>query len=572
MSAMPQVMELIEDAAAGHGQIRFLPSGETLTFRQAWNQAGDVARWINARQGRGGAIGAVLSNTPACAVSIFGIWRSGNTLVSLPHPGRGMTAERYCAQIVQIAEMSGVTLLLIDARYRDLVPELRLKVATFEETLTGGPPCDTSGSGALIQFTSGSVGTPKGVVLSPEAIAANILSIIDVIEPAPGEVPCSWLPLSHDMGLIGMFLTSIVCLSPDILGQGTFALLTPEYFLNQPAAWLQTCSQVGATITTAPNFALELACRSRDWAGKLDLSRLRMLITGAERVSATTLRRFGEAYSGAGFGPQAICPAYGMAEATLAITMVRPHETWRSLRLDREALGGGRCVPAAGEGAAEYVGNGSPVAGMEVRVAAADWAAAERTGTDWAAAERAGTDWAAAGRAGDALASDGQVGEVQVRGPSLLSRYIGADLAVTPDGWFPTRDVGFMSDGELFLIGRTDDTVIVGGRNYYAPDIEAALSHDAIRPGCLAAVPLDGEGYGLVAEARTEAHGPALERVCAELALKAVKDTGVRPSIVAIVPRGRLPKTPSGKLQRVRIADQIRNGDIEVTASTSLGG
>ena len=535
---MPQLIELIEDAARGHGRMHFLPSGETMEFQQLWRRAEAVARWVGARVGHGGAVGAVLSNTAPCTASIFGIWRSGNTLVSLPHPGRGMTAERYCQQILRMTAMSDVHLLLMDAQYRDLVPELPLAVATFDEALAGGPPCETEGSGKLIQFTSGSVGTPKGVVLTPEAIAANILSILDVIQPAPGDLPCSWLPPSHDMGLIGMFLTSIVCLSPGILGQGKFALLTPEFFLRQPASWLQTCSEIGATITTAPNFALELACRSRGWAGQLGLSRLRTLITGAERVSATTLRRFAESYADAGFRAEAICPAYGMAEATLAVTMVRPRDSWRSLTLDRDALGEGRCRPATGERSAEYVGNGPPVPGTDVRV---------KTG-------------------------DGQVGEVQVRSPSLLSRYIGAKLSLTHDGWFSTRDVGFMSGGELFLVGRTDDTVIVGGRNYYAPDIEAALNHDAIRPGCLAAVPLDDDGYGLVAEVRSEAPAPALERVCRELALKAVKDTGVRPSVVAIVPRGRLPKTPSGKLQRVRIAHEIRSGDIEVTASVSLGG
>jgi acyl-CoA synthetase (AMP-forming)/AMP-acid ligase II len=534
---MPQVMELIEDAARGDGQMLFLPSGETLRFPQIWRQAGDVARWIGARAGHGGAIGAVLSNTPSCTAGVFGIWRSANTLVSLPHPGRGMAPERYFAQILRMAEMTNMALLLIDAQYSDLVPDLALPVATFQDALAGGPPRDTTGSGGLIQFTSGSVGTPKGVVLSPEAIAANILSVLEVIQPAPADLPCSWLPLSHDMGLIGMFLTSIACLSPDIVGLGTFALLTPEYFLRHPVSWLQTCSELRATITAAPNFALELACRSRGWAGQLDLSRLRALIVGAERVSAPTMRRFAREHADAAFDPRALCPAYGMAEATLAITMVEPGDRWRSVSLDREALTDGRCVPVA-DGLAEYVGNGPPVPGTQVRVAA----------------------------------EAGRIGEVQVRGPSLLSRYAGAELRLTGDGWFPTRDVGFLSGGELFLVGRTDDTVIVGGRNYYAPDIEAALSHDAIRPGCLAAVPLDGDGYGLVAEVRTEAPPPALELVCRELALKAVKDAGVRPSVVAIVPRGLLPKTPSGKLQRVRIADQLRNGDIEVTAWVSLGG
>lgn len=536
---MPKVMHLMENAASGSGRIRYLPSGEEHTFADIWAGSEKSARWIHSRVGTGGAVGAILSNTPACGSGLLGTWRSGNTLVSLQQPGRGMTVQRYRAQMLRIAELTGVTHVLIDAQYAALVPDdLPITVATFQDTLAGGPPCDTAGSGDLIQFTSGSVGSPKGVVLSAEAIGAHIRSLIEVIEPVPGDVPCSWLPLSHDMGLIGMYLTSFACLGPSILGKGLFALLSPEYFLRQPAAWLQVCSEVGATVTAAPNFALELACRARAHSGSLDLSRLRMVITGAERVSAPTLRRFAGCFAEAGFRSRALSPAYGMAEATLAVTMVRPGEQWRSAEIDREALSNGRWQPGSGPRAAEYVGNGRPVPGTDVRVAAAE----------------------------------GRVGEVQVRGPSLLSSYVGAGLRLTDDGWFSTRDLGVLTGGELFLVGRTDDTVIIGGRNYYAPDIEAMLAHDAVRPGCLAAVPLDGAGYGLVAEVHATVPATDLERVCRELALRAVADAGLRPSVVAIVPRGQLPKTPSGKLQRVRLADQLRSGDIEVTASVSLGG
>jgi acyl-CoA synthetase (AMP-forming)/AMP-acid ligase II len=560
---MIQLMELIEEAVSGSGRMCFLPSGEELTFTEVWKRSEAAARWISCRAGRGGAVGAVLSNTSPCAASIFGIWRSGNTLVSLPHPARGMTAQRYARQLLQMTELTGVELVLIDAQYRVLLPDLAdladvadlaglprrpgqhgqhgpsVKLATFTESLAGGPRCDTTGSGQLIQFTSGSVGAPKGVALSPEAIAANILSLVEVLEPAPGDVPCSWLPLSHDMGFIGMFLTPIACLAPGILGSGVFVLLTPELFLSQPASWLQACSRLGVTITTAPNFALELACRTRDWAGAVDLSRIRALITGAERVSGATLRRFAGAYAETGFDSRAFCPAYGMAEATLAVTIVRPDQAWRSVRLDREALSEGQQVPATGERGVEYVSNGPAVPGTEVRVVAA---------------------------------ADGAVGEVQVRGPSLLSDYAGADLVLTHDGWFPTRDIGFMSGTELFPVGRTDDTVIVGGRNYYAPDIEAALHHDAVRKGCVAAIPLEQGGYGLVAEVRAEVDAGELERVCRELAINATQGVGIRPSMVAIVPRGLLPKTPSGKLQRVRIAERIDSGDIELAALVSLGG
>lgn len=544
---MPGLMELLEEAVRGPARFVFLPSGDEVTFLELWHSSESVARYLTARVGTGGSVASVLSNTPACAPSILGVWRSGNTLVSLPHPSRGSTAERYRGQIETMLALSQAQLLLVDAQYLPLIPELSVPVVAFNETLRGGPRCDTTGSGDLIQFTSGSVGTPKGVKLSSEAVAANILSLVEVIQPAPGDTPCSWLPLSHDMGFIGMFLTPVASLAPGLADGGVFPLLTPEHFLGEPSAWLRTCSEFGVTITTAPNFALELAVRTRDWHGDLDLSPMRVVITGAERVSAPTLRRFTDAFRDSGFSGRALCPAYGMAEATLAVTLVRPEEEWRAVDVDRDALARGEVVYCAArgsntiDGANEYVSNGMPVPAMDVRIA----------GT---------TD------------TGGEVGEVQVRGPSMLSDYVGAQLRMSADGWFPTRDLGFLSGGELFLVGRSDDTVIVGGRNYYAPDIEAAVRHDALRPGCLAAVPLDDGGFGLVAELRAEVPDAEHERVCRELVVSATRDSGIRPSVVAVVPRGLLPKTPSGKLQRPRIAEQLRTGELETTANVTIGG
>lgn len=533
---MPELLDLLERSADGHGLLIFLPDGTEVTYTEIWRQSADVARAVRARAGTGGAVAAVLTNTPACAPNFIGVWRSGNDLVSLPHPGRGTSIPRYQAQVETMLELSGASLLLVEARFLPLIPPLSVPVASFEEMLVGGPPADVTGTGRLIQFTSGSVGRPKGVVLSQEAVATNILSLVEVIEPGPGDTPCTWLPLSHDMGLIGMFLTPLVSISPDIGASGVFPILTPEYFLARPTAWLETCSRYDVTITTAPNFAMELVSRARTLHGPLDLSSLRIAITGAERVSAATLTRFTGTFADTGLRAESLCPAYGMAETTLAITMVRPKEPWRALHADRDAIGQGRVLPVA-DGGAEYVSNGAPLPGVQVRVDA----------------------------------PEGGIGEVQVSTGSLLSDYVGAELRMTPDGWFPTRDLGFLQDGELFLVGRSDDTVIVGGKNYYAADIEAAVDHPAVRKGNLAAVPLE-VGYALVVELRADADPAEQEQVCRELAVAANQAVGIRPSSVAVVPRGSLYKTPSGKLQRPLIARELQAGDLPSIASVSFGG
>lgn len=533
---MPELLDLLERSAAGDGLLIFLPDGTEVSYTEIWRQSADVARAIRARAGTGGAVAAVLTNTPACAPNFIGVWRSGNDLVSLPHPGRGTSIPRYQAQIETMLALSGASLLLVEARFLPLIPQLSVPVLSFEEMLGGGPPTDVGGSGRLIQFTSGSVGSPKGVVLSQEAVATNILSLVEVIEPGPGDTPCTWLPLSHDMGLIGMFLTPLVSISPEIGASGVFPILSPEYFLARPTAWLEACSRYDVTITTAPNFAMELVSRARSLHGPLDLSSLRIAITGAERVSAATLTRFTSTFADAGLRAEALCPAYGMAEATLAITMVRPKEHWHAIHVDRDAVGEGRVQPAGPDGV-EYVSNGAALPGVEVRVAA----------------------------------EDGAVGEVQLRTGSLLSGYVGADLRMTPDGWFPTRDLGFLQGDELFLVGRSDDTVIVGGRNYYAADIEAVVEHPAVRRGNLAAVPLD-VGYALVVELRADVAPAEQETVCRELAVAANQAVGIRPSSVAVVPRGSLYKTPSGKLQRPLIARELRSGDLPSTASVTFGG
>jgi acyl-CoA synthetase (AMP-forming)/AMP-acid ligase II len=418
---------------------------------------------------------------------------------------------------------------MLDAAHAGLIESPPVPVHTYDEVLGGGPMCPFDGGGALVQFTSGSLGTPKGIFLSLDAVGANVEAIISTLEPDAGDSSCSWLPLSHDMGLIGLFLTPLAAGAPRF-GHHDLVLMTPESFVANPNSWLRTCSEFGSTFTVVPNFALELAVRTAKRAGSLDLSRIRVCIVGSESVRADTLNRFTETFAPHGFEPRAFCPAYGMAEATVAVTAVRPEQHWRALFFDGVSLGGASFdgVSIDGPGSHTLVSTGRPIDGVDVRVPGAA----------------------------------GVVGQIEFRSPSLLDRYIGAELRLTDDGYFRTSDLGLMEGGELFVVGRSDEVIIVAGRNLYPADVEAALPEGIVRPGCVAAVEAPGGGLAIVAETRSSRVAATdLERLSRSIRGSVAVATGVGAATVAFVHRGALLKTPSGKLRRLAIRAALAEGE-----------
>jgi acyl-CoA synthetase (AMP-forming)/AMP-acid ligase II len=513
------MLDLLDDSAAGNGTVHFVgDEPEPTAIGALWDSAEGAARWMATKVGAGGTIAAVLTNTRSCVTALFGAWRAGCTVASLPLPARGMSPQVYADQLTRFCAAAGARMLLLDAAQASLLDDAPLAVHTFDETLSGGPPSSLSGEGALVQFTSGSIGTPKGIFLTLDAVGANVTAIVAALEPVAGDASCSWLPLSHDMGLIGQLLAPLAAGSHEF-GDHRLTLMKPETFMANPRSWLRTCSATGSTITVAPNFALDLAVRASRRIGSLDLSRLRAIIVGSEAVRADTLERFTEAFVPTGFRPLAFCPGYGLAEATLAVTMVRPHEPWRSIPRPADGDGPG--------GAAALVSTGSPFAGTDVRIAP----------------------------------SDGPVGPIEFRSASLLSRYLGAELCLTDDGYFVTGDIGLMRDGELFVVGRGDEAIVVAGRNVYPDDIETAVQHGSIRQGCIAAVAAPDGGLAIVVEPSKHMSTTELETACRGIRTAVASQTGCSLATVAFVPRGSLPKTPSGKLRRLAISRSLATDD-----------
>jgi acyl-CoA synthetase (AMP-forming)/AMP-acid ligase II len=514
------MLDLLEDSAAGRGTVHF-PAEEPdpTPIGELWDASERAARWMATQVGTGATVAAVLTNTRSCVTALFGAWRAGCTVASLPLPARGMPPQVYADQLTRFAAAAGAQTLMVDPEHAAMVEDATPSVHTFDEALAGGPASSFGDAGRLVQFTSGSVGTPKGIELTLEAVGAHVLAILAALEPVDGDASCSWLPLSHDMGLIGQLLSPLGAGAPRF-GHHSLTLMKPETFMASPRSWLRTCSEKAATITVAPNFALELAVRTSRRIGELDLSRLRSVIVGSEAVRPDTLEQFTDAFAPAGFSRLAFCPAYGLAEATLAVTIVRPDVPWRAIPRPEDHS-------ASGDSARPLVSTGTPVAGVEVRV----------------------------------TAPDGAVGTIEFCSPSQLSRYIGAELRLTDDGYFVTGDIGVMQDGELFVIGRGDEAIVVAGRNVYPDDIESAVQHESIRRGCIAAVAAPDGGLAIVVEPAKSMTTAELETACRGIRTAVAGQTGCPVATVAFVPRASLPKTPSGKLRRLAIGKSLAAGD-----------
>jgi acyl-CoA synthetase (AMP-forming)/AMP-acid ligase II len=518
MSDLSTVPGLLEDAAMGGGVVSILAGErEEAQFGQLWRRSERAAACFLDAVGAGGTVALLMETSLDCLVCVLGVWRAGIMTLSLPYPARTTPLDAYREDLLDICRLAGVGLLVLPERFARLALDSGIRTTTYRECAAHSRRADVAFPGGFVQFSSGSTGRPKGVRLSSAAIAANVTAMIDHMAPHyEGAVAFSWLPLSHDMGLIGTCLTIFASMGTTWRGR-RLALMPPERMVARPSRWLRACSEIGATVTCAPSFALDLVLAHPP--ADLDLRPLKVLVVGSEPIAPGTLRRFAQALAPVGFDEAALCPAYGLAEAALAVTMVRPHARWRS------APGG-----AAGS---EVVSCGAPLSCLEVRAPAGDEGA----------------------------------GPISVRGASLLSGYLGQAASPLEEGWLRTSDLGFLRDGELYVVGRADDVLVIAGRKVYPDLLEAAAArHQAVRPGNCAAIPDGAGGYLIVAERRRASGGEDMREACRWIRRKLSINGGIAPSAVVIVSPGSLPKTPSGKLQRRRLGQLHLRGELPVEA------
>lgn len=520
---------------------------EHKTFAELFS---DVKRAASALASRGVLPGdrvlLVMPTSFEFITSFFATQRLGAIPVPSYPPAALERVETGLERIAHIGNHSGAAWCVTTKALRPVLGDLGLRVASLRrisaaENLLDEPPESEDGEAArkklpardavgpltpcFIQYTSGSTGNPKGVLLSHENVTSNIHAMGQALQLTRKDSLASWLPLYHDMGLIGGLLSAIYWRMP-------LALMPPTAFLMRPSRWLWMIHHHHATLSPAPNFAYAL-CAKRVRPGDregLDLSSWRLALNGAEPVSMKTVNDFCAVFGPHGFSREAMYPVYGLAESALAVTFPRPGERLHAQTVDRAALASGWVQEAQGDGAATITCLGRPVPAHDVLVV---------------------------DDKGNELGDD-EVGHVVVRGPSVMRGYFKdpeRTREVLRDGWLWTGDLGYAKSGNLYVTGRAKDLIILRGKNYYAEDIERlAETVDGVRPGAVVCFAIYDEAQArdqvvCVCESK-ETDVEARKALAAAIVEKVAEGSGLSIEEVVLVAPGTIPKTSSGKRQR----------------------
>ncbi len=465
--------------------------------------------------------------------------------VPLAPPTGAASGGAQVERLVGVCEVVGRTVIVTDAqlseRLRRLVDDRGLDaVVVIADDLDGPPmprPSVDQEADAFIQFSSGSTRVPRGLRLTHSNVLHDVLAMHGH-RGVEDEVFVSWMPLFHDMGLIGYHLAPVVLGAEQVL-------LTPELMTLNPMAWLSALSRFGGTVTGATNASLDhLMSRLKpDVAASLDLSALHTWLIGAEPISMAVVEQVAETLAPFGLRRSALCPGYGLAEATLAVTMIPRAEGPRARTVDRDRLS--RCesvleIDADHPRAIPIVDCGTPIAGVEIGIVAAD---------------------------GSPCAPD-EIGEIHVRGPTVTAGVLGqGDGPPGPGaGWLATGDLGLIHDGRLFVTGRDKDVFFVAGRTLYAHDVEAVAAQvEGVRDGTCALVvhPADELGHERRTLCLVLTQRSRPREVMAAVAQHVASRTGVALDEIVELRRTDLPRTTSGKLRRYLLGQRLRAGRFE---------
>jgi acyl-CoA synthetase (AMP-forming)/AMP-acid ligase II len=508
---------------------------EPLTALELARGAASAGRALERSGARAGdRVLLAISEPRAFLVWLFAALARGLIAVPVPPVGGLGASEALVRRIRSIAADCGPRTVVAEgrARWETLLGGAAPDAVLLEGDLaaTDGPcdleaelaPCAPE-STAILQYTSGSTGAPRGVVLSHANLTANCDASGRAAGFSAEDRMVSWLPLHHDMGLIGGLLVNLYWRMPAYV-------MPPMTFLLRPASWLRAIHDFGATVSVGPTFAYHLCTRAIDDAQMtdVDLSRWRLAFVGAEAVAPTTLDAFSARFRAHGFARRAFFPVYGLAEATLAVAFPSLGDEFVVDSIDRGVLAStGRAVPVPpGAGAVTFVSVGAALPDHQVAIVSPE--------------------------NGEPMA-ERQAGEIVVQGPSLSGRY----FHETPDTKrteLRTGDLGYLAEGRLYVIDRIKDVVIVAGQNYAAPDIEASIADMVgLRPGRAVAFASPGsegtEDLWVVAETDCR-EGPERAELSREVELRVLGRIGIAPRHVVLVAPGTIELTTSGKLCR----------------------
>ena len=542
---LPDILARASETCGNRGLIFVDEDEQRFTWEEIEAQAQRVAAGFQARDGEpGDRVTIVCQGLRSLVTSFFGAVLAGLHPSILPTPISRHRLQGYLQHVVSIVRVAEPKFVVVDEEVelvgKPLVKEANLEnkalVIRHDELIDSSSRFNlheaTPDEIAVIQFTSGSTSSPRGVVLPHRCVAANVQAIVERLEVAPHDVGGGWLPMYHDMGLIGNLLGA-AARSIDLV------LTTPFNFLRRPRRWLDVMERHNVSITAGPNVSYRHLLERGDIPGR-DLGKWRVAIIGAEPVDPELLTAFTEAFGPAGFPKTGFMPAYGLAEVGLMATGVRAQEEYEIVEVDREALEGEGVARPVNEASncARIVSCGAPVRETSVRIV-------DDHGE---------------------LVPDSCIGEISIAGSSVMREYFNDPVATadTLHGeWLMTGDLGYMKDQQLFVTGRKKELIIFGGRNYYPQDIERVVHGlELVRPGSVVAFGTKNghdEGIVIVAAPRdpqnSESIGARVRAVVSESLNLPVLD-------VVLLESGRIPRTTSGKLCRGRCRDLYEGGEL----------
>ncbi len=524
-----------------HSSRKGMVTGEPdAPVRHTWAQIHQRARHVAgglaaAGVGHGDAV-AVLAGAPVeIAPTAQGVWMRGASLTMLHQPTPRTDLQRWAEETTAIIKMIDAKAVVVSDPFMAAAPllsKLGMRLLTIKQLLDSRavkPVSTDEDDRAFLQLTSGSTGAPKAVRITHANFVANAQAMFAGARvDAESDVIVSWLPCFHDMGMTG-YLTVPMYFGVELVK------VTPMDFLRDTLLWAKLIDKYKGTMTAAPNFAYNLfAKRLRRQAtpGQFDLSSLRWALSGAEQVDPADVEDLCGAAAPLGLRPEAIVPAYGMAETTVAVSFSECGAGMVVDEVDADLLAVlHRAVPATGGNTRRLVSLGRPLRGLQARIVHDD---------------------------GNVLAARG-VGVIQVCGESVTPGYTTAGgfvAAQDEHGWYDTGDLGYLTEtGEVVVCGRLRDVIIMAGRKIYSVDIERAATRvPGVRPGCAVPVRLDAgdsrETFAVAVETKAWQDPAEVRRIRRQVAHEVVAEVDVRPRNVVVLEPGMIPKTPSGKLRR----------------------
>lgn len=508
----------------------------------------------------GDRVSLMLASDEDYFMSFFGIMMAGAVPVPIYPPFRKTQLEDHLRRHVGILRNCGPVALITMPEAKIVAKLLKSQVEALRDVVTVeglmslkchySAPAISENILALLQYTSGSTGDPKGVMVTHANLLSNIRAMGEAIRVSADDVFISWLPLYHDMGLIGAWLGSLYFGIPSVI-------MSPLSFLTKPRRWLQAIYKYGGTLSAAPNFAYEmLAVKATDSDLEgLDLSSWRMAFNGAEPVNPETAERFCKRFSAYGFRRGAFAPVYGLAECSVGLAFPPPDRGPLSDRIKRdEFVVKGLAVPASENfsNTMTFMACGQPLAGHEIRIVDSN----------------------------DRELPERHEGRLQFRGPSACSGYFRNSLQTTAlirDGWLESGDRAYIAGGDVYITGRIKDMIIRAGRNIYPQELEGTIGMiSGVRTGNVAVFgsfdPLLREERLVISAETREKDKDVLDKIRSEISLATVDLLGIYPDDIVLLPPGSILKTSSGKIRRSANRQLYEKGSMTGKKTSVIGG